>query len=207
MNTTDVHVFVFDTLSDWEIGHAIAGINNPQFQKNPGRYRIRTVAQTLDTVVTIGGLRIEPDMTLDDLSPSDSALLILPGGQAWDEGHNQQAVEAARRFLAAGTPIAAICGATSGLARGGLLDQRHHTSNARDYLAATQYRGSALYQDQPAVTDDNLVTASAMMPIDFAYHIFALLDVYSTPVLDAWFRLFKSGRPDCFNDLLAAANA
>lgn len=40
-----VHLFVFDTLSDWEFGYAVAGINNPAFQSRPGRYRVRHVIQ------------------------------------------------------------------------------------------------------------------------------------------------------------------
>ena len=43
--------------------------------------------------------------------------LILPGGDTWDEGGNTDAVEKAREFLAGGVPVAAICGATAGLAR------------------------------------------------------------------------------------------
>ncbi len=30
---TPVHLFVFDTLADWEPGYAVAGINNPRFQE------------------------------------------------------------------------------------------------------------------------------------------------------------------------------
>jgi hypothetical protein len=55
----DVHLFVFDSLSDWEPGFAVAGINNPQFQLNPGRYRIRTVALRRGSISTMGGIRIE----------------------------------------------------------------------------------------------------------------------------------------------------
>ena len=57
-------------------------------------------------------------------------------------GGNIEAVEVARVFLKAGVPVAAICGATAGLARGGLLDGCRHTSNSKEYLAATQYRGA-----------------------------------------------------------------
>lgn len=85
MITKNVHLYVFDGLSDWEASFAIAAINNPQWQKNPGRYQVKTVALSIDTVVTVGGLRIQPDMTLDELSPAESAMLILPGGGAWDE--------------------------------------------------------------------------------------------------------------------------
>jgi len=207
METNDIHIFVFDTMSDWEASYAIAGINNPQFQSNPGRFRVRSVALSEHPVMTIGGLRIKPDMTLDALSPADSALLILPGGTAWDDSGQDEAVETARRFLDAGTPVAAICGATAGLARGGLLDRRKHTSNALEYLLATEYQGASLYEDKPAVTDDSLITASAMAPVDFAYHIFNHLGIYTQPVLEAWYGLFKTGSAKYFGELMEAVNA
>ena len=39
MKPKKVYLFVFDTLADWEYGYAVAGINNPQFQKNADRYK------------------------------------------------------------------------------------------------------------------------------------------------------------------------
>ncbi len=203
----DVYLFVFDSLSDWESGYAVSGINNPRFQLNPGRYRVRTVSLHSASILTIGGIRIEPNFTLDSISPEHSAMLILPGGSAWDSGQNMEAVETASAFLNSGVPVAAICGATAGLARGGLLDHRRHTSNARDYLAATQYRGASLYNDSSAVTDDNLITASGIAPVDFAQHIFRHLNLYRPPVLDAWYSLFKTGQPEYFDVLMQAANA
>jgi len=207
MKQQDVYLFVFDSLSDWEMGYAVAGINNPQFQLNPGSYRVRTVSLQLTSILTIGGIRIEPDLTLDSISPKDSAMLILPGGSAWDAGQNMEAVDVARTFLHAGVPVAAICGATTGLARGGLLDKHRHTSNALEYLAATQYQGVSLYEDSPAITDGNLITASGIAPIEFAQHIFRRLSLYSPPVLDAWYGLFKTGKPEYFGALMQAANA
>jgi putative intracellular protease/amidase len=203
----DVHLFVFNSLSDWEPGYAVAGINGPQFQLEPGRYRIRTVALRSESVLTMGGIRIEPDLTLDSISPEDSAMLILPGGWAWDEGRNMEAVEVAGAFLDRGVPVAAICGATAGLARGGLLDGRGHTSNSREYLAATHYEGAAFYEDATAVTDANLITASGIAPVDFAQHIFRSLGLYSPEVLAAWYGLFKTGQPEYFAALMDAAKA
>lgn len=134
-------------------------------------------------------------------------MFILPGGIAWDEGKNGEAVEVASTFLNSGIPVAAICGATAGLARGGLLDHRRHTSNSPEYLAATQYRGMALYENAPAVTDDNLITASGIAPVDFAQHIFHCLDLYAPPVLDAWYRLFKTGQLEYFDAFIQAVTA
>jgi len=188
MEQRTVHLFMFDTLADWESGFVIAGINNPQFQAHPGAYHVQTVALDTHPVTTIGGLRIVPDRLLSDLNPAKSAMLILSGGTAWDRGENMQAVEVAKVFLAAGVPVAAICGATFGLARGGLLDTVQHTSNSLKYLQATNYAGAAYYQQQPAVTDGNLITANSFKPVDFAYHIFKKLGVYSPEILEVWYK-------------------
>lgn len=204
MNRQDVHLYVFDGLSDWEAGYAIAGINNPQFQKNPGSFRIQTVGPDKNMITTIGGVCIKPDLGLNELVPSNSAMLILPGGTAWDKGKNAEIIEIAGMFLDSATPVAAICGATGGLARAGLLDNRKHTSNAPEYLAATQYKGTALYEKTPAVTDNHLITSSGMAPVDFAYHIFKRLDIYTPSVLEAWYGLFKTGRPEYFEELMSA---
>jgi putative intracellular protease/amidase len=207
MRPYDVHLFVFDSLSDWEAGYAIAGINNPQFQKNPESYRVRSVALRRTPVVSMGGICIQPDLALDELSSADSAMLILPGGIAWDEGRNNEAIDVARMFLDSGIPVAAICGATAGLARGGLLDTRRHTSNSREYLALTHYLGAELYEEASAFTDNDLITAPGTAPVDFAYHIFRRLDIYTTPVLEAWYGLFKTGHAEYFVAFMKAADA
>ncbi|HXR65229.1 MAG TPA: type 1 glutamine amidotransferase family protein [Ktedonobacteraceae bacterium] len=187
-----VYLYVFTTLADWEPSFAIAGINNPAFQAQPGRFQVKTVGETREPVRTIGGITILPDTTLAELEPAESALLILPGGD-WSEGKNPGALEKARQFLAAGVPVAAICGATEGLARAGMLDDKQHTSNALEYLQATNYRGAAHYQCQRAVTDGNLITAGAASPIEFAYQIFQKLAVYDAQMLEAWYGLYTTG--------------
>lgn len=199
----DVHLFVLDTMADWEPGFAIAGINNPDGQKQPGRWRVRTVGSTGDPITTIGGLRIHPDLSLDQLDPGDSTMLILPGGDTWDRGGNARAVEKAGAFLAAGVPVAAICGATAGLARGGILDTRKHTSNAAEYLAATGYKGGHLYQQADVVSDQDVITASAMKSLEFAREIFRRLDLYDARVLEAWYGLFKTGDPRYYAELVS----
>ncbi|MBE3557980.1 MAG: glutamine amidotransferase [Ktedonobacteraceae bacterium] len=194
-----VHLFVFDTLADWEPPYAIAGINNPEFQVHQ-RYSVRTVGASRQPVKTMGGITILPDMTLDELEPAQSAMLILPGGLNWGEGRYpySAALEKAKVFVAAGVPVAAICGATAGLALAGILDDRRHTSNSLAELKATHYRGEALYQNQPAVTDKNVITAGGIYPIEFAHQIFKVLEIYDAGVLEAWYHLYKSGDESYF---------
>jgi len=207
MKRSTVHLFVFDTMSDWEYAYLTAGINNPQFQKSPGKFKVKTVSLSDRPVVSIGGLRITADMTIDTLRPGNSAMLVLPGGAAWDKKRNKEAALLAGEFLSKGVPVAAICGATAGLARVGVLDTIPHTSNSKEYIAQTGYKGLPHYKDKPAVTSHNLITASAMNPVDFAKEIFALLDVYTDAVLEAWYNLYKTGDARYFADLMRAVNA
>jgi len=206
MNTSAVHLFVFDTMADWEAAFAIAGINNPQFQLVPGRYRVTTVGVSRETVTTIGGVRVQPEAVLGEVLPSESAMLILPGGQSWESGSNTEAIDKARKFVAAGVPVAAICAATLALARAGLLDDRAHTSNAPEYLAASGYRGAGLYRHVPATTDRNMITATGIAPVDFAYEIFKMLGLYSATALEAWYALFKNGDASKYYQLVKGSS-
>ena len=205
MEGQTVHLFVFNGMADWEPSFAIAGINNPRFQNEPGRFRVRTVGATLSHITTMGGARVQPDLALDDLAPTASAMLILPGGDAWEETGNQEAVGKAEEYLAVGIPVAGICAATLALARAGFLDNRLHTSNAPEYLKATGYRGYSLYRHIPAIADGNLITASGTAPVDFAYQIFGMLGIYSDPALDAWYALFKRGDASKIQTLAGAS--
>jgi putative intracellular protease/amidase len=102
---------------------------------------------------------IAPDALLSDIDPAASEILILPGADMWDAGGGEAFAATAGRFLEAGVPVAAICGATLGLARAGVLDDRDHTSTAAEHLAATGYAGGDRYRDERAVVDGDLITA------------------------------------------------
>jgi putative intracellular protease/amidase len=194
-----VYLAVYDTLADWETGHATAYLAR-------AGYEVRTVGASTDPVTSVGGLRIQPDLALADVRPEDGALLILPGADLWDTSDDLAPfARTARAFLDAGTPVAAICGATAGLAREGLLDDRAHTSAVSFYLAATGYAGGDRYVDADAVTDGNLITAGPTEPVAFAREIFRLLGVYEGEVLDAWYRLFHDSDAEAYAVLEKAA--
>lgn len=193
-----VHMAVYDTFADWEVGHATAHINRALWQREPGTWQVRTVGLTREAVTSMGGMRVVPDVTLEELSPQESAMLILPGADTWEGGELAPFAEKAREFLAAGVPVAAICGATFGLARAGLLNDRPHTSNAAEYLAYSGYSGSERFVYQPAVTDGDLITASGTRPVEFARAIFALLGIYEPQVLEAWYQLYGDNDPAGF---------
>ncbi|MFE9020514.1 type 1 glutamine amidotransferase family protein [Streptomyces sp. NPDC007808] len=187
-----VYLAVYETLADWEPGHATA-------QLARAGYEIRTVGPTREPVTTVGGLRIQPDLALADVRPADACLLILPGADLWDAGDELAPfARTARAFLEAGVPVAAICGATAGVAREGLLDDRDHTSAVSFYLAATGYGGGARYVEADAVTDGGLVTAGPTEPVAFAREILRLLKVYDDEAVDAWYGLFHDSDAEAY---------
>lgn len=205
MGCRNVYLYAFDSMADWEASFAVAGINNSRFQHRPGRYRVVTVGETRRPVTTMGGLRIIPDISLSEVDPDGAAMLILPGGDEWESGTNCEVLELARVFFIESLPIAAICGATQALACAGMLDDFHHTSNSREYLAATGYRGGKFYCDVPAITDESLITASGTAPLEFAREIFRVLDLYPESAIDAWYALFKFGDATRFLELAQCA--
>lgn len=187
-----VHVLVFDGFADWEPAHALAEL------RRWGKRGVRSVGFTREPVTSLGGLRVIPDCELGAVDTENVELLILPGGDLWEgEGYPRQVLDhLVSQLLSRETPVAAICAATLALGRAGVLDERRHTSNSREYLAAnaTGYRGSSHYVDTAAVRDRHVITASGLAPVDFARAIFAELSIFSSADEALWFDMFKHGR-------------
>ena len=197
------HLAVYDSLADWETGHLVVELRTGRFTGTP--FDVVSVAETTDPVTTMGGVRVLPDVALADVDPAGSALLVLPGAEMWDSGGGDAFAGAAARWLEAGVPVAAICGATFGLARAGLLDTRRHTSAAPEYLAASGYRGGDRYVDARAVADGGLVTAGPQSPVQFASAALGVLGLASEEVLAAYEAVFAEGDQTAYPALMRAA--
>jgi len=190
------YLYVFDTMADWEAAFLISELKTGRyFKQNLPPCEVKTVALTEDPVLTMGGIRIVPDITVSQCHPQSNSLLILPGGNTWLEPVHAEMLTRAEEFLAAGSVVAAICGATFGLALAGLLNDRFHTSNNLDYLKAicNNYTGEEKYCRKPAVTDGGLITAPGISPLEFACEVFKALDVFEESTLEAWYQLYKTG--------------
>jgi putative intracellular protease/amidase len=200
-----VHVAIYDGLADWEVGHLLVELRTGRF--TGVRHEVVAVATRLEPVTTMGGMRLIPDLRLAELDAASSRLLILPGATMWDEGEGEAFATAAARFLEASVPVAAICGATAGLARAGLLDERDHTSAAPEYLAATGYGGADHYRDERAVIDGDLVTAGPQSPVPFARAVLQRLGLAAPEVLDAYEAVFDRGDASAYPVLMGRGTA
>ena len=194
MPTKAVYLLVVPGFADWEPAHAVAEL------RRHGHYRVEVVGFSTDAVQSMGGLTVQPTRTLADVDPADVAVFILPGGDRWE----QQPLEPELKTLLhtldlTGVPIAAICAATTAVARAGLLRGRRHTSNGLSYLQqqVPEYTENESYVDAPAVRDRGLITASGLADVEFASAIMTELEVLSGDDRTVWTTLFRSGRlPD-----------
>jgi putative intracellular protease/amidase len=199
------HVGLYDTLADSEVGHLLVELRTGRFTGT--RFDVVTVAASRAPITTMGGVRMLPDALLTEIEPADSDLLVLAGADLWDAGGGEAFAAAAARFLAAGVPVAAICGATAGLARAGLLDERRHTSAAAEYLAMTGYAGGDRYVDARAVIDGDLITAGPQSPVQFARATLKRLGLASERTLEAYEGVFHRADPAAFPLLMQAQGA
>ncbi len=200
-----VYLYILNTLADWEIGFITAELNTGRYfdkTKSP-LYPIK-IGNSTDTITTMGGIVITPDESIDNVEFQKGDLLILPGGETWMNEENGKVMELVPGLLEKGVIVAAICGATVALANAGILNDRKHTSNDKRFLkmVCPQYAGEDNYVDQPAVTDDNLITATGLAPLEFAYEILRRIDVMKPSTLEAWFKLFKTRSADYFFELM-----
>jgi putative intracellular protease/amidase len=189
------YLYVFDTMADWEASFVIAELSSGRyFKQGSTKYEVKTIGIGAEPIVTMGGVHILPDITVSELRLEDAGVLILPGGNTWLEPAHDPILEKAKECLRNGITVAAICGATFGLARAGLLNDRYHTSNDLNYLmyVCPKYTGSAFYRPEPAVTDGKLITASGVAPVEFAYEILKGQDVFSPQTLEAWYQLYRT---------------
>ena len=184
-----VAIFLFNGYSDWEIAYL-----TPEIAKS-ATYEVVYFSVDGSPVRSMGGLQVHPSMALGDVKADELAMLILPGGAAWEKGENTAIAPLVAAMNSGNKYIAAICAATAYLASCGLLDSIRHTSNDLSYLKAVvpSYAGDACYCSTLAVTDANIITACGIAPVEFAREIFAALSLHDGKAIEQWYQLFKNG--------------
>jgi putative intracellular protease/amidase len=203
----NIFLYVLDTLADWEISFLIAEINSGRFfKKGVKKPKKIKVGNDLTAIKTMGGMEIIPDINVDNLIVEKGDLLILPGGDTWQNANNQKIIDYVKKTD--NIIVAAICGATIALAENGILNNKKHTSNDKEYLkmVCKSYCGEKYYLEEPAVTDGNLITASGIAPLEFTYEVLKKINVMNNNTLEAWLNLYKTHEPKYFYELMNSLN-
>jgi putative intracellular protease/amidase len=201
----NVFLYVLNTLADWEIAFLMAEINSGRYlKKTINKPNLLKVGNDLNPIRTMGGIEITPDIEIKNLNIENGDLIILPGADTWQNENNQRIIEKVHENINRNITIAAICGATFALAQKGILDNRKHTSNDKDYLkmVCKNYKGEILYENKPVVIDNNLITATGIAPLEFAYETMKKINIMENNTLEAWYFLYKTKEPKYFYDLM-----
>lgn len=205
-----IALYTTETMADWEYAYLTTQITTAE-EVRPGRFRLLLVGDGLDPVRSLGGLPLSPTADLDELTPladeGTLAALVIPGGNRYVEGGHERLVGTVEGLIAREVPVAAICGATYFLARNGFLDERRHTSNAAEFLAASGYQGAGGYVDAPVITDQGVTTASGIHAVPFTAEVMRVTQLAPEPVTTAWEQLYLTGDPRHYEVLMEATNA
>jgi len=190
MNTA--YVLLRTGYADWEAASALA-----ELRRTFG-FCVKTIGLTSETVVSMGGLKVIPDLLLTAFVPESADILILPGGDSWTDGEVPQISEVVRAMVTLSRPVAAICAATLALAHSGLLDDRVHTSNGKNFIGeyVREYRGEEFYRASPAVHDRCVITANGLAPFAFAAEIFRALAPGRERDIETYEKLYSRGLLD-----------
>jgi putative intracellular protease/amidase len=187
-----VHFLAVDGYADWEAALLLAELHRS------GGYRTVVLSGAATPVTSMGQLRTEVDLTLDDVDEKEIDLLIVPGGDLWQEGKYPQAQVHALlgRLESRGVRIGAICGGTLAVARAGILNSRAHTSNSAELLV--QHGGDAydgaMYREELAVSDRGVITASGLGSVEFAREVLKEVGLFDSELLGLWYETYKRGR-------------
>lgn len=125
-------------------------------------FEVRTVAVSAVSRAVRGshGIVVEADLLWEELDQDAVEQLVVPGGQP---GTNHlladgRVVALARRMVAAGRPVAAICAAPLVLSDAGVLEGRAATSHP----SVKHKLGGALWKDEPVVVDGVVTTSQGV---------------------------------------------
>ncbi|WP_270641998.1 type 1 glutamine amidotransferase family protein [Paraclostridium sordellii] len=205
MKNRNVYMYVFDTMADWEVGYLTVELNTGRyFKKGLEPLKVITVGIDKNPIMTMGGLKVIPDISIEECNIESKDVLILPGGDTWTSSIHEIILEKAKEALIQGSIVAAICGATLGLAKKGILDFRNHTSNDLEFIKMVipNYLGEKYYKMEAVVNDENLVTASGIAPLEFTFQVLKILQVFESESLNSWLNLYKTYDSKYFFELM-----
>lgn len=165
-----------------------------QLKTNP-KYVNRIVAPKAEPVCAIGGFKVTPDYTFDNM-PDDFAALVLIGGYGWMTPIADNVKPIVRKAIEKGKIVGAICNGASFLAKCGFLNNVKHTGNGLEQLklwGGENYTNSDGYIHTQAVSHHNLVTANGSAALEFAKELLLLLENDIPERIEMYYQFNKQG--------------
>ena len=165
-----------------------------QLKSNP-KYVNKIVAPTLEPVTAIGGFRVLPDYSLENM-PDEYGALVLIGGYGWLTPAADKVAPIVRKALDKGIIVGAICNGASFMAKHGFLNSVKHTGNGLEQIklwGAENYTNSEGYIHQQAVSDGGIVTANGSGVLEFTKELLLLLENDTPERIEMYYQFNKQG--------------
>lgn len=184
-------IVILDKYSDWEVAY----LSPLLLALGQDAYDVKTVSLTKDSVRSLGGLTVLPDYDVHT-APAEFEGLILVGGMSWRTEEARQVEPLVQKAQNKNKLLGAICDATVFLGAAGVLNHVLHTSNDLNDLkgwAGDVYTGEEKYVMQPAVRDQNIITANGTAALEFAKEVLLALNVAPEDKILDWYLFYKRG--------------
>ena len=165
-----------------------------QLKANP-KYVNKIVAPTMEPVTAIGGFRVLPDYSFENM-PEDFAALILIGGYGWLTPIANKVAPIVRNALDNDIIVGAICNGASFMAKHGFLNSIKHTGNGIEQLklwGGECYTNQDGYIHQQAVSDGCIVTANGSGVLEFTKELLLLLENDTPERIEMYYQFNKQG--------------
>lgn len=194
--SNEILYFLLPDFASHEMVYLMEAISSDeaQLKENP-KYANKIVAPTMEPVTAIGGFKVLPDYSFDNM-PDDYAALVLIGGFGWMTPAAEAVKPIVGKALADGKIIGAICNGASFMAKAGFLNGIKHSGNG---LAQLQYWGGENYTNpedyvhQQAVSDGNIVTANGSGTQEFTKELLLLLKNDTPDRIEMYYQFNKQG--------------
>ena len=201
MNNEILYVLLPDFASH-EMVYLMQAISSDERQlKSDPKYLNKIVAPSMEPVKAIGGFRVLPDYSFENM-PDDYAALILIGGFGWLSPVADMVVPIVRKALHRGINVGAICNGASFMAKHGFLNNVKHTGNGLEQLklwGPDSYLNSESYLHQQAVSDGGIVTANGSGVLEFTKELLLLLDNDTPERIEMYYQFNKQGFCNLFS--------
>ena len=166
-------VEVLDFCGPFEV-FSVTRLDEAARRETPSPFEVRLVAETAEPVTTTGGMRVIPDVTIDDCPPLD--VLVVPGGMGTrTEIKNERLIAwIAARGKTVET-LTSVCTGSMLLGQAGLLDGRHVTTHWRALPWMRDAFPTVTVEEKLHVVEDGHVLTSAGISagIDMALRVVA----------------------------------
>lgn len=134
---------------------------------------VKTVGVKGKSVTSARGVRVEADITSEDVNMEKCEMLILPGGSGYEILDSDENTDAFLKYAyEKGIFIGAICAAPSIPGKRGMLDGKNGTC----FTGYDKFCTGMNYTNEKAVRDGNMITSrGAGTALEFGYMLGAAL--------------------------------